>query len=108
MLLTCLYYYLVTKEIIENLRSLSSSWRELISRRTRKWENKILKITEKVPVEVTLPDGIYQGTYGGYIINITYKNKNYELTTECGVRGGGFKVVVTIKDGIATFADLNN
>lgn len=71
-------------------------------------ENKILKITEKVSVETILPDGIYQGIYSGYIIVITYKNKKYELTTEEGVRGGDIKVVVTIKNGVATFVILNN
>lgn len=70
--------------------------------------NKILKITEKVPKETTLPDGIYQGIYGGYNIEIRFKDKTYDLRTEEGVRGNGFKVIVTIKDGIATFEDLKN
>lgn len=70
--------------------------------------NKILKITEKVPKETTLPDGIYQGIYGGYNIEVRYKDKTYDLTTEQGVRGIGFKVIITIKDGIATFQDLKN
>ena len=70
--------------------------------------NKILKITEKVPKETTLPDGIYQGIYGGNNIEIRFKDKTYDLRTEEGVRGNGFKVIVTIKDGIATFEDLKN
>lgn len=70
--------------------------------------NKILKITEKVPKETTLPDGIYQGIYGGYNIEVRFKDKIYDLRTEEGVRGNGFKVIVTIKDGIATFEDLKN
>lgn len=68
----------------------------------------ITKITEKVPKEVTLEDGLYIGTYGGYTIEIVNKNRTYELTTEEGVRGTGFKVVVTIKDGKVTFEDLKN
>ena len=70
--------------------------------------NKITKITEKLPQPATLPDGIYQGIYGGYNIEIRFKDKTYDLRTEEGVRGNGFKVIVTIKDGIATFEDLKN
>jgi hypothetical protein len=42
------------------------------------------------------------------MIEVHYKGKTYELKTEEGVRGMGFKVVVTIKDGVATFTELNN
>ena len=70
--------------------------------------NKILKITKQIPQETTLPDGIYQGIYGGYNIEVRFKDKIYDLRTEEGVRGNGFKVIVTIKDGIATFEDLKN
>ena len=70
--------------------------------------NKITSITEKIPQVTTLPDGIYNATWGGYIIELHFKDKVYELTTEEGVRGISIKVVVTIKDGIATFESLNN
>lgn len=69
---------------------------------------KILKITEKVPKVTILPDGLYNGTWGGYGIELTYQGKTYELTTEEGVRGVGIKVVVTIKDGVATFDEIKN
>jgi hypothetical protein len=69
---------------------------------------KIKAIREKKPVETTLPDGIYLGIWGGYVIELKYKDKTYELETEEGVRGVGFKVVVTIKDGKAEFEDLQN
>lgn len=69
---------------------------------------KIIKITEKVPVETTLEDGTYLGNWGGYIIDVLHENRKYELTTEIGVRGVGFKVVVTIKDGVATFESIKN
>jgi hypothetical protein len=55
-----------------------------------------------------LPDGSYFGTWGGYVIELQYNGKTYELTTQEGVRGIGFKVVVTIKDGVATFNELKN
>lgn len=69
---------------------------------------KILKITEKQPINVTLPDGLYFGTLGGYSIEIQYKNKTYELTVEEGVRGVGFKVVVKIENGIGTYEFITN
>ncbi len=69
---------------------------------------KIVKITEKIPRETTLEDGIYTGTWGGYIIELTYKSKTYELTTEEGVRGVVFKVVIEVKDGVATFETTKN
>lgn len=69
---------------------------------------KIKSISKKVPKEVTLPDGIYQGLWGGYSIDLRYKSTEYELITEEGVRGTGIKVVVTIKDGIATYDTMNN
>ena len=70
--------------------------------------SKILEIREKVPQVTTLPDGFYNGTWGGYVIEVHYKGKTYELTTEQGVKGIGFKVVVTIKDGVATFDEIKN
>lgn len=64
--------------------------------------NKVKIITEKVP-QVTLPDGSYNGVWGGYVIEITSEGKHYELATEEGVRGIGIKVVVQIENGVATF-----
>lgn len=70
--------------------------------------NRILKIEEKQPVATTLPDGNYSGIWGGHIIELNFKGKTYQLTTEEGVRGIGFKVFVTIVDGEATFTSINN
>lgn len=69
---------------------------------------KITAINIKIPKETTLPDGIYSGVWGGYCIDVRYNDKIYELTTEEGVRGIGFRVVVTIKNGVATFEELKN
>ena len=69
---------------------------------------KILSIQKQVPKESTLPDGVYTGTWGGYNIEVRYGGETYDLKTDEGVRGIGFKVVVNIKDGIATFEDLKN
>lgn len=71
-------------------------------------KNKIKSITEKVPQVATLSDGLYYGTWGGYVIEITSKGKTYELSTEEGVRGIGIKVVVEVKDGLATFGEVNS
>lgn len=70
--------------------------------------NKIKSIREQVPKLTTLPDGFYNGVWGGYVIEVKYKEKNYELETEEGVRGVGFKVVVEVKDGVATFDTINS
>lgn len=51
---------------------------------------------------------MYYGIWGGCIIDVTYKNKQYELETEEGVRGIDIKVIVGIKDGVATFDIINN
>jgi len=69
--------------------------------------NKILEITEKIPQTTTLPDGYYEGIWGGYVIEVRYNNKLFELKTEEGVKGIGFKVVVEIKNGIASFEEIN-
>jgi hypothetical protein len=70
--------------------------------------NKVKKITEKVPQIATLPDGYYNGIWGGYSIEVQYKGKTYELETEEGVRGIGFKVIVEVKDGVATFDEIKS
>ena len=71
-------------------------------------KNKIVSIIEKVPQTAVLPDGYYIGTWEAFIIELSYKDKQYELRTESGVRGVGIKVVVQIKDGIATFEELKS
>jgi hypothetical protein len=71
-------------------------------------KNKIISITEKVPQIITLPDGLYTGSWGGYIIEVRFKNKVYELETEEGVRGMNINVVVEIKEGEGTFDTINS
>ncbi len=71
-------------------------------------KNKILSITEKVPQVTTLPDGYYNGLWSGCIIEVKHKSKTYELETEEGVRGINVKVIVEIKEGIATFDQIND
>jgi len=69
---------------------------------------KIKEIKIKVPTITSLPDGVYSGILGGYCIELTFQDKVYELTTDEGVRSIGYKVVVTIKDGVGTFETLKN
>ena len=71
-------------------------------------KNKIISIKEKVPQETILPDGLYNGFWGGNIIELKIEDKIYELTTEEGVRGFNIKVAVSIQDGVATFSAFNN
>ena len=69
---------------------------------------KIVSVTEKIPQPTTLPDGIYGGVWGGYIIEVQFNNKTYHLATEEGVRGIGIKVIVTIDGDDKTFQELKN
>ena len=71
-------------------------------------KNKVTSITEKLPQPAQLPDGLYNGIWGGYVIELTHNGKKYELNTEEGVRGINIKVVVEIKDGVATFETVQN
>jgi hypothetical protein len=69
---------------------------------------KILSIEEEVPRPSKLPNGRYTGTWGGNIIKIFWEGRAYSLTTEEGVRGIGFRVVVTIDGENMTFEELKN
>lgn len=70
---------------------------------------KIIKITKIHPKPIVLlEDGVYNGIWGGSIIELTYKGENYELKTEEGVRGMGYKVVVIVSNGEAIFEEVKN
>lgn len=69
---------------------------------------KVISITKHEPRPATLPDGVYSGTWGGYNIEVVYGPHIYHLKTEEGVRGMGIKVMVTIKDGVATYEETKN
>ncbi len=71
-------------------------------------KHEIKSIKEKIPTLATLPDGLYNGVWGGYVIEVNYKGKTYELETKEGVRGMDIKVVVEIKDGVPTFEEAKN
>jgi len=70
-------------------------------------KNKIKTIREKVSQVTTLPNGLYNGVWGGYNITVRYGDKDYELETEVGVKGISINVVVQIIDGVATFDCIN-
>lgn len=71
-------------------------------------KNKIKSIKEKIPQIVTLPDGYYNGTWGGYVIDVQYNGKMFELETVAGIRGSGIKVIVKVENGEATFDQVAN
>ena len=70
-------------------------------------ENKIISIVEKIPRPAKLSDGCYIGYWCSRKITIQKEDKYYELETEGGPRSRE-RVVVTIKDGVGTFEELNN
>lgn len=69
---------------------------------------KVLSIKEKQPIDVSLPDGVYLGVWGGHVIDLKFKGKIYELESDIGVKGFGYKVVVTVSNGEATYAEVRN
>lgn len=71
-------------------------------------KNKVISITEKIPQITTLPNGFYNGLWGGDVIEIKSEGKYYQLKTEEGVRGMNIKVIVEIKDGVATFDTVHS
>lgn len=68
-------------------------------------EHKITSIKKKVSKKDALPDGYYIGNWTGFIISVTSQNVEYLLTTQRG--GKGVKVVIEVKEGIATFNEVN-
>ena len=69
---------------------------------------RILEITEKIPRPAELEDGMYTGVWGGYVIEVYHKDKLYSMRTDEGVRGSGIKVIVKIKNNMASFEQLSN
>ena len=69
--------------------------------------NKIEKIEKvsKLYKECKLPDGEYNGLWGGYIITIQHEFNEYRLKSEVGVRGMDYPVTVFVRNGVATFKD---
>lgn len=71
-------------------------------------DNKIKSIKERLPQVATLDDGYYNGIWGGNVIVVEHQKRTFELETEEGIRGIGVKVIVLVKDGVATFEEINN
>jgi len=65
--------------------------------------NKVKSIVKKVPEETTLSNGLYIGTWGGFIIELKFNNYIYELATEDAVTGVNIPVVVEVIDDNVTF-----
>lgn len=70
---------------------------------------KRVKVVEEKLMQITvLPDGIYNGVWSGNVIDLKVGIKEYELTTEIGVKGINIKVIIEVKNGIATFDTIKN
>lgn len=70
--------------------------------------NKVLTISRRVDKNDTLPDGLYLGLLGGYNISVKYNDCEYNLSIKEGIRGFNIPVVVTVKDGEATYSFTKN
>lgn len=69
---------------------------------------KVKSIKLKVQEPSVLPDGFYVGTWSAYVIELKVKGQEYQLETEEGIKGLGCRVIVEVKEGIATFKEANN
>lgn len=49
-----------------------------------------------------IPDGIYEGKWSAYVVNVVINNKLFQLGTKDGVRGLDVPCIVTAKDGAVT------
>ena len=47
----------------------------------------------------TLPDGVYDGVWGGYCVNFSVKGVEYEAQTLIGIRTPRAECNVTVDDG---------
>jgi len=59
------------------------------------------KVTAPIALE-KIPDGTYQGLWGGYIVNFKVGQINFELTTSLGLKGMNFPCIVTVRKGTVT------
>ena len=46
-----------------------------------------------------IPDGEYQGVWGGYEVRVMIQDKTYQFTTNDGIRTMDAPCIVTAKDG---------
>lgn len=49
-----------------------------------------------------LPNGEYEGTWGGYEVTVEIDGATYRFKTEDGIRTFNASVLVTVKDGVVS------
>jgi hypothetical protein len=64
-------------------------------------EAEIVSISEVID-ESYLPDGEYEGVWGGRVVKLKHNCHYFELGTSSGIRAMAAPCVVTVKDGKAT------
>jgi len=57
---------------------------------------------EEITIPPSIPDGIYDGIWGGYEIVFYACGKTFKAKTEEGVRGFGIKCAVSVCNGKIT------
>jgi hypothetical protein len=70
--------------------------------------SKVVAITEKVPQNTSLPNGWYKGVQGGYVVDVMYNGKDYQIKTDDGVRGFNISVVINIEGDNIEIHSLKN
>ena len=54
-----------------------------------------------IETEIRVPNGQYQGTWGGYIVRMDVNGQQVVFRTDLGISKPAAKVTVTMKDGEA-------
>jgi len=67
---------------------------------------KILKVKKRCYEIGVLPDGEYNGLWAGNTIEVYFKWYTYDLITEKEIPRINIKVLVTVKDGVATYKTI--
>mgnify|MGYP007077531248 CR=1 FL=1 len=58
------------------------------------------KVTDCVAISVAQPnDGVYPGTWGGYVVRFTADGITYQAKSECGIRTMAAPCKVTVEQG---------
>lgn len=72
-----------------------------------KMRAKIISATSKIELS-ELPDGEYEGTWGGYVINATVNGMSVRFKTKWGIRGVNIPCVVIVNNGSVIVEEKQN
>ena len=50
--------------------------------------------------ECPIPDGVYDGIWGGYICRVSLDGMKYDIRTDIGIRGRAVAAKVRVREGL--------